>query len=98
MTDDMMNLRSFAEKSADADGLREMIAFAAEKLMALEVGAKTKRGLRREERVPACPAYQLSRPRLGDTSGDRRASHSEASHRVLFPKLPRAAPHGRRRL
>jgi putative transposase len=41
MTDDMMNLRSLLEKSADADLLREMIGFAAEKLMALEVGAKT---------------------------------------------------------
>jgi putative transposase len=41
MTDDMMNLRSLVEKSADADLLREMIGFAAEKLMALEVGAKT---------------------------------------------------------
>jgi putative transposase len=41
MTDEMMNLRSLVEKSADADLLREMISFAAEKLMALEVGAKT---------------------------------------------------------
>ncbi len=44
MTDDMMNLRSLVEKSADADLLREMIGFAAEKLMALEVGGKTGAG------------------------------------------------------
>ena len=44
MTDDMMSLRSLVEKSADADLLREMIGFAAEKLMALEVGAATGAG------------------------------------------------------
>jgi len=41
MTAEMMNLHSLVEKSAEADLLREMIGFAAEKLMELEVGAKT---------------------------------------------------------
>jgi putative transposase len=41
MTTDMMNLRELIEKAPDADFLREMIGFAAHRMMELEVGGLT---------------------------------------------------------
>jgi len=51
MTDEMMSLRAVLEKSPDADLLREMIGFAARRLMELEIEGLT--GAGHGERSPA---------------------------------------------
>ena len=60
MTDDMMTLRGLLEKSSDADLLREMIGFAAERLMALEVEGLTgaAHGVRSPERITHRNGYR----------------------------------------
>jgi putative transposase len=78
MTNPMMDLKSLVEKTLDADLLREMISFAAEHLMELEVGALTGAGY-----------GEKSRERLAQRNGYReRDWHTRAGTVELrIPKL-----------
>src|ERR1700730_14794077 len=71
MTDDMMALRGLMEKSADADLLREMIGYGAQRLMELEVGGLT--GAAYDEKSP---------DRLGQRNGYRDRAWETRAGRV----------------
>ena len=89
MTKPMMDLRALVEKSGDADLLREMIGFAAERLMELEVGTKTgaeygeKSGERLAQRnglsydFPRLPCNKGAAARHPKYAGQRRGTDRE---------------------
>src|SRR5438105_15843030 len=60
MTDEMMSLRALLEKSSDAELLREMVGFAARRLMELEVASLTgaAHGERNPERITQRNGYR----------------------------------------
>jgi putative transposase len=82
MTNEMMNVRTLLEKSADADLLREMIGFAAHRLMELEVESLTgaARGERSTERLTHRNGYR-------DRDWETRAGTVE----LRIPKLRRGS-------
>ena len=65
MTDERMALIELVEKEADADLVREMLAFAAERIMDAEVEARDRRGEGRAHAAAGDPAQRLSRARSG---------------------------------
>jgi putative transposase len=79
MTEEMMTMRALLEKSPDADLLREMIGFAAERLMELEVGGLTgaAHGEKSAERLVQRSGYR------GDRDWQTRAGTVE----LRIPKL-----------
>jgi transposase-like protein len=83
MTDEMMNLRTFVEKTPDADLLREMIGFAAQRLMELEVESQTGAayGEKNPERLAQRNGY---RDRVLETMRDLTRS-SDGRHQASSP-------------
>jgi transposase-like protein len=78
MTDEMMQLQGLLEKSADADVLREMIGFASQRLMELEVGARTGAGYGQKD-----PARLAQRNGYRERDWQTRAGTVE----LAIPKL-----------
>src|SRR3954463_6749723 len=78
MTDDRMALVELIEKRADTDLVREMLAFAAERLMELEVEART-----------GVPAGARSPERLNHRNGYRERAWDTRAGRIelAIPKL-----------
>jgi hypothetical protein len=87
MTDEMMSLQALLEKSPDTDQLREMIGFAAHRLMELEVESLTgaTHGERTADRSPTATgiATAIGKPAPGRWSCASRSCARAATFRAF---------------
>ena len=85
MTDDRMAHLDLIEKTGDADLVRAMLAFSAERLM--DDGSREldrRAGGRAQPRAAQSPK-RLSRTGLGHAGGPDRPRHPQAAQRLLLP-------------
>jgi hypothetical protein len=96
MTDEMMSLCALLEKSSDVDLLREMVGFAAQRLMELEVESLT--GAAHGERTPERRRPRRRRSRLARSGrGMDRLTHiSTLNARDCWAGPPETLHPGRR--
>ena len=95
MTEVMMSLKALLEKTPDADMLRAMIGFAAERLMVPEAGALTGAGY-----GGMTPGRLVQRSGCRERDGHRRAGTvglriAKLCRGSYVPGFPGAAPDGR---
>jgi putative transposase len=95
MTNDRMALQALLEKTPHADYFRQMIGFAAQRLMEPDIESRTGavHGERSADRLAQRNGYR-DRARLADARRDGRTAHSQAAQGQLLPEFPRAAPSG----
>ena len=81
MTKPTMALAELAEKGPDADLLREMIQYVAQRMMEMDVEGRCARRLRRTKPRAGEQPQRLPRPALGDARRHGRPEDPEAAIR-----------------
>jgi hypothetical protein len=87
MTDDKMNLRALVEKTADADLLRKMIGFAAQRLMELEVENLTGAGYGMPFGTIGCPSFSSLSATMWAASNSIGSGSRDTAHRPPYAAI-----------